>query len=129
MIEQGSGSIVITSSANAHVGRAGMPLYDATKAAVLSLARSLAVAHGKDGVRVNGVCPGYTFTDYHERNAQKRGVDPEELRSGSEGYALLGRPAEPDQIAAAICFLASGDASNITGQTLMVDGGLSVTSG
>ncbi len=129
MIERRSGSIVIVSSANALVGRAGMPLYDATKAAVLSLARSLAVAHGQHGIRVNSVCPGYTITDYHERNAGRRGVSPEALRAKADGYGLLGRPAEPDQIASAVQFLAGDDASNITGQTLMVDGGMSVVSG
>lgn len=129
MIEQHSGAIVITSSANAKVGRAGMPLYDATKAGVVSLAQSLAVAHGPDGVRVNAVCPGYTMTDYHERNAATRGVSPSELRERNEGYGLLGRPAEPAQLASAVYFLASADASNITGQALMVDGGLSVTAG
>lgn len=129
MIEQHSGAIVIISSANALVGRSGMPLYDATKAAVLSLTRSLAVAHGKDGIRVNSICPGYTMTDYHERAAQKRGISPQELRERNAGYALLGKPAEPHQIASAVFFMASEDASNITGQYLMVDGGLSVCSG
>jgi meso-butanediol dehydrogenase/(S,S)-butanediol dehydrogenase/diacetyl reductase len=129
MIEQHAGAIVVISSANALVGRAGMPLYDATKAAILSLTRSLAVAHGKDGIRVNAVCPGYTMTDFHERAAAKRGISPEQLRANNAGYALLAKPAEPDEIAAPVCFLASDDASMITGQTLMVDGGLSVTCG
>ncbi|MAF12225.1 short-chain dehydrogenase, partial [Candidatus Poribacteria bacterium] len=80
MIKQQSGSIVMISSANATVGRSGMPLYDATKAGVASLARSLAVAHGKDGIRANAVLPGYTITDFHERNAAKRGTTPEEMR-------------------------------------------------
>ncbi len=129
MIEQHSGSIVIISSANAEVGRSGMPLYDATKAAVLSLTRSLAVAHGKDGVRINSICPGYTMTDYHERSAAKRGLSPEELRERNAGYGLLGKPGEPHQIAAAVYFMASDEASNVTGQYLMVDGGISVTGG
>jgi NAD(P)-dependent dehydrogenase (short-subunit alcohol dehydrogenase family) len=129
MIEQQAGAIVMISSANALVGRAGMPLYDATKAALLSLTRSLAVAHGKDGIRVNAICPGYTMTDYHERAAQARGLSPQELRARNAGYALLGKPAEPHQIASAVYFMASEEASNITGQTLMVDGGLSVTAG
>ena len=129
MIKQHSGAIVITSSANAEVGRSGMPLYDATKAGVLSLTRSLAVTHGKDNIRINAICPGFTMTDFHERNAAKNGISPEELRSRNTGYALLGKPAEPHQIASAIYFMASDDASNITGQYLMVDGGLSVTTG
>ena len=106
-----------------------MPLYDATKAGVSSLARSLAVAHGKEGIRVNSICPGATTTDYHERIAQERGISPEKLRESRQGYALLGQAGEPYQIAAAVNCLASDEASNITGQALMVDGGLSVTSG
>ena len=84
MIERKSGSIVIISSANACVGRGGMPLYDATKAGVSSLARSLAVAHGKEGIRVNSICPGATTTDYHERIAQERGISPQKLRDCSQ---------------------------------------------
>jgi len=129
MIEQQSGAIVMISSANALVGRANMPLYDATKAAVLSLTRSLAAAYGKHGIRVNSICPGYTVTDYHERRAIERGISPEKLRERSAGYGLLGRPAEPHQIASAVYFMASEDASNVTGQYLMVDGGLSVPAG
>jgi len=129
MIQQQSGAIVIISSVNALVGRPEMPLYDATKAAVVSLTRSLAVAHGKDGIRVNAICPGWTITDFHERLAAARGESPSELRDRvhKQGYALLGKPAEPHQIASAVYFMASDDASNITGQALMVDGGLSVT--
>lgn len=129
MVARQSGAIVIVSSANALVGRANMPLYDATKAAVLSLARSLAVAHGADGVRVNAVCPGYTMTDFHERKAAEKGIRPEQLRANNAGYGLLGRPAEPEEIASAIAFLAGDDAAMITGQTLMVDAGMSVVSG
>ena len=129
MIERHSGSIVIISSANAQVGRSGMALYDITKAGELSLTRTLAVEHGKDGIRVNCICPGYTITDYHERSAGQRGISPEQLRANNKGYALLGRPAEPPEIAAAVYFMASDEASDITGQYLMVDGGLSVTSG
>ncbi len=126
MKEQRAGAIVIVSSTHALAGRADMPLYDATKAALLSLARSLAVAHGKDGIRVNAVCPGYTITEFHEKAAAERGLTPGRLRAQAAGYGLLGRAAEPAEIAAAICFLAGPDASNITGQALMVDGGVSI---
>jgi NAD(P)-dependent dehydrogenase (short-subunit alcohol dehydrogenase family) len=126
MIRQKGGAIVIVSSANAIVGRASMPLYDATKAGELSIARSLAVAHGRDGIRINAVCPGYTMTDFHERAAAKQGISPQQLREKNQGYALLGRPAEPHEVASAICFLAGDGAAMITGQYLMVDGGYSV---
>lgn len=128
MMKQHSGAIVMVSSAYAVVGRPEMPLYDAAKAGLLSLTRSLAVAYGKEGIRVNAVCPGLTITDFHEKLAAARGETPQELRARSKGYALIGRPAEPYELAAAIYFLASDEASNITGQSIFVDGGLSVTS-
>jgi len=129
MVTQHNGAIVVISSANALVGRASMGLYDATKAAELSLVRTMAVESAAHGIRVNAICPGYTFTDYHERAAATRGVTPEQLRVNQGPYALLGRPAEPHEIASAVLFMASDDAANITGQYLLVDGGLSVTSG
>ena len=129
MIQQHAGAIVIVSSSMAIVGRSDMPLYDATKAGVLSLTRSLAVTHGPDGIRVNAVCPGTTITDFHIRKAKQRGVSEAEIWKQHEGHGLLGRPARPDQIASAIYFLTSEDASHMTGQTLIVDGGRSVLAG
>ena len=129
MVQQQSGAIVIVSSVHALVGRAEMPLYDATKAATLSLVKSLAVAHGKDGIRVNAVCPGYTVTDFHQERAQAQGLEPEAAWGWGEGYGLLGRAAKPSEIASVVAFLAGEDASMITGQALMVDGGRSVTAG
>lgn len=126
MIAQRAGAIVIVSSKSWWQARASMMLYDASKAAVVSLARSLAVAHGKDGIRVNAVCPGHTMTDFHERNAAQQGRTPAELRASLAGMNLLGRPAEPEQIAGPIYFLCSDDASHITGQPLMVEGGVTV---
>ena len=130
MVAQGSGSIVLISSINALVGVGGgnMLAYDASKAGVLALTRSLAIAHGKDGIRVNAICPGVTVTEFHERRAATRGQTPEELRASLKGHALLGRPAEPDQIASAVFFMAGDDASHITGQSLVVDGGLTAMS-
>jgi NAD(P)-dependent dehydrogenase (short-subunit alcohol dehydrogenase family) len=129
MASAGGGSIVNVSSANAIVGRASMPQYDATKAGVLALTRALAVAHGKDGIRVNAVCPGPTITAYHLVRAAAQGVSEEEYRAraASANVGILKRHAEPREIAAAILFLASREASYITGETLMVDGGMSAT--
>jgi meso-butanediol dehydrogenase/(S,S)-butanediol dehydrogenase/diacetyl reductase len=130
MVEQGSGALVLISSVNAllGVGGGGMLIYDASKAGVLALTRSLAIAHGQDGIRVNAICPGVTVTEFHEQRAAERGQTPEELRAGLKGHALLGKPAEPHQIASAVYFMASEDASHITGQYLVVDGGLTVMS-
>jgi 2-hydroxycyclohexanecarboxyl-CoA dehydrogenase len=129
MIEQHSGSIVLISSLNAAIGVAHMPLYDASKAGVLGLMRSLAIAYGKEGIRVNAVGPGATLTDFHIRRAADQGMTAAGLRAQMRGYGLLGHAAEPEQIAAAVYFLASDEASNITGQFLLVDGGASLTAG
>lgn len=128
MIEQKSGAIVLIGSTTALTGRTDMPLYDATKFGVLSLTRSLAATYGKDGIRVNAVCPSLTLTDFHFRKAAARGVSPEELRERQKGYGLLGRPGEPEEIASVIHFMAGKNASFVTGQYLIVDGGYSIGS-
>ena len=127
MLQQGSGSIVIVSSVNALVGSAGMAIYDMTKAAVLALTRNLAAEFGLRGIRVNAVCPGNTLTDFHIDKMAKKGVSAEQIREMTKGYGLLGRIAEPQEIANAVSFLAGEQASFITGHTLVVDGGFSVT--
>ncbi len=129
MIQQHSGAIVMISSLNAAVGVAHMPIYDASKAGVLGLMRSLAVAHGKDGIRVNAIGPGATLSDFHIRRAAERGMTADDLRAKTQGYGLLGRAAEPEEIASVVYFMASKDASNVTGQFLLVDGGASLTVG
>ncbi|MBW3622107.1 MAG: SDR family oxidoreductase [Armatimonadetes bacterium] len=115
------GAMVLVSSANAIVGRANMPIYDAAKAGVLSLARSLAVDLAGENIRVNSVCPGFTVTDYHVRRAEAEGRSADSLRASKS--SLFDRPAEPHELAAAITFLASNDASFITATNLFVDGG------
>jgi NAD(P)-dependent dehydrogenase (short-subunit alcohol dehydrogenase family) len=119
------GSMVLISSMNAEVGRAGMGAYDAAKAGVLSLARTLAVELADDRIRVNSVSPGFTVTDYHIRRAQAQGRSPEELKAVPAG--LLKRPADPEEIAAVIAFLASEDASYVTASNLFADGGRHAT--
>jgi len=128
MIEQKSGALVLIGSTTALTGRTNMPLYDATKFGVLSLTRSLAATYGKDGIRVNAVCPSFTLTEFHFKKAMAEGISPEKLRERNKGYGLLGRPGEPEEIAAVVYFMASKDASFVTGQYLIVDGGFSIGS-
>lgn len=129
MLQQQSGAIVIISSTNAVRGKAGMAVYDMSKAGVLGLTRNLAAEHGGQGVRVNAVCPGDTLTEFHINKLAQQGIDVDGIRRMTSGYGLLGRIAEPVEIANAVHFLASDEASFITGQTLCVDGGFTVTGG
>lgn len=128
MINTGGGSIVNVSSANAIEGRGGMAQYDATKAGVLALTRSMAHDHADAGIRVNAVCPGPTLTDFHvRRRVEATGESPEAARAqlAAGTPTLLRRQADPQEIGYAIVFLGSDEASYVTGATFMVDGGLS----
>ncbi|MGI8405931.1 MAG: SDR family NAD(P)-dependent oxidoreductase [Thermomicrobiales bacterium] len=129
MAKNGGGSIVTVSSANATVGRSNMGQYDATKNAVLALTRSMACDHADQGIRVNAVSPGPTLTSYHIRNRMARtGETAEEaeaaMRKAGAPHTLLKRQAEPHEMAAAILFLASDEASYVTGANFAIDGGI-----
>jgi len=126
MMEQKSGAIVLIGSTTAMTGRTNMPIYDVTKFGVLSLNRSLAATYGKYGIRVNTICPSKTITEFHLNKAKAQGISPDAFRAQFEDYGLLGRAGEPAEIAAAVYFMASHEASFITGQHLMVDGGYSI---
>ena len=122
----GRGTIVNVSSVYGVMGRTGMGQYDTTKAAVLGFTRALAVEEAPHRIRVNAVCPGGTITPYHVRRAAARGVSEAEMRTQRAGDNLLGRWAEPREVAYAILVLASDESSFVTGATLMVDAGRSI---
>lgn len=122
----GEGSIVNVSSCYAVTGRKGMALYDATKAAQLAYTRTLAFEEAVHGVRANAVCPGSTLTDFHVGRAQQTGKSVDQLKTERKDTSLIGRWASPEEIAWPILWLASHEASFITGTTLMVDGGLHI---
>jgi 2-hydroxycyclohexanecarboxyl-CoA dehydrogenase len=123
--DAGRGSIVNVSSCYAVTGRKGMGLYDATKAGLLALTRTLACEEAANGVRANAVCPGSTLTEFHVARARASGKSVATLKGERQTTSMLGRWAEPEEIAWPILWLASEEASFVTGATLMVDGGLS----
>jgi glucose 1-dehydrogenase len=112
------GAVVLTSSVHAHKGIPGHPAYAASKGALLSLCGQLAVEYGPE-VRVNAVLPGPILTAAWDRV-------PREDRERSVAETAAGRFGRPEEAAAAIAFLAAGEASYITGASLLVDGGWSV---
>ena len=119
----GGGSIVNVASIRAVVAGANMVQYDTTKAAVTGLTRGLAMDHAPDGVRVNAVCPGPIFTPFHERRILAAGRTLEEYREEAGSHTMLKRPGTLQEVAACILFLASDEASYVTGTCLFVDGG------
>lgn len=125
---RGGGSIVNVSSVFGVIGRAGMGQYDVTKAAVVSLSRTLAIEEVGHGIRVNAVCPGPTITPFHIERAKTRGVTEQELRQTGAQHTLMKRWAEPREVAHSILFLAGDESSFVTGTTLVVDGGASAGS-
>ncbi len=122
----GQGSIVNVSSCYAITGRQGMALYDATKAAQLAYTRTLAFEEAANGVRVNSVCPGSTLTEFHIQRAHTSGKDLTQLQTERRDTSLIGRWANPKEIAWPILWLSSNEASYITGTNLVVDGGLHI---
>jgi NAD(P)-dependent dehydrogenase (short-subunit alcohol dehydrogenase family) len=128
MIAQKSGSIVSLASMAGKVGsRTNLP-YNASKAAVISMTKSLALAHAADGIRVNCVCPGFVETDMWTMVAREQGAllnqTPEEFTRRRQESVPLGRMERPEDVATVIGFLASPRAGYMTGQALSVDGGL-----
>lgn len=126
MRERGGGAIVNLSSAQAVASQPLVAAYSASKAGVIALTKTMAIDHGKDGVRVNCVLPGSVRTPMLRDGAEL--FEPGDPEAAIEAWGRLhpiGRVIEPDEVARVICFLASDDASAVTGAPYLADGGLS----
>jgi NAD(P)-dependent dehydrogenase (short-subunit alcohol dehydrogenase family) len=123
MRPQGGGVIVNVASELALVGSPAVAAYAATKGGVLQLTRAMAADHTREGIRVNVVCPGPVDTPLLDEFIAAA-ADPETERRATEEATLLGRLGRPDEIAAAILFLACDDSAFVVGATLVADGGL-----
>jgi NAD(P)-dependent dehydrogenase (short-subunit alcohol dehydrogenase family) len=129
MLTARRGLIINIASQSGKIGSPAALVYCASKAAVISMTRSLALAFAKDGVRVNCVCPGSVDTDMwadldHQVGVLELGLPPGEYRRRRATEIPLGRLAQPEDVANVVGFLASSRASYMTGQAINVTGGL-----
>ena len=120
MQQKGGGSIVNIASVNGLIGLQAIHAYSAAKGGVIALTRSMAVAHGKDNIRINCICPGTIQTEVWEPMIER---NPQILDEITPWYPL-GRIGQPIDIANAALFLASDEASFATGAVFVIDGGL-----
>ena len=126
MQERGRGSIVNVASEAGRVGSQGSAVYSAAKAGVIGFTRAVARESSRFGVRINAVAPGPIETPLLNSAPEQLGELGERLKQGMIGATAMRRIGQPEEVAAAIAFLVSDDASYVTGQTLNVSGGLSM---
>ena len=122
MIAQGSGVIINNSSGWGLVGGDAAVAYCASKGGVVLLTKAMAIDHGRQGIRVNCICPGDVDTPMLPEDARLRGLNWDKYLAGCANRPM-GRIGTPDEIAKAALFLASDDSSFMTGAALVVDGG------
>lgn len=123
MQKNGGGSIVNFSSVSGFVGQSNFATYNATKFAIRGLTKCWAQDLAPWGIRVNTLCPGYIYTSAFIDSCEKLGLDIDEENRRASAMHLLNRQGRPEEVAAAAAFLASEDASFMTGSDLLVDGG------
>ena len=128
MIARKRGAIVSLASMAGKVGSANNLPYNASKAAVISMTKSLALAHAADGIRVNCVCPGFVETDMWTAVSRELGTllgrSPEQFTAARKAQVPLGRMERAEDVANVIAFLASPRSEYMTGQAISIDGGL-----
>jgi NAD(P)-dependent dehydrogenase (short-subunit alcohol dehydrogenase family) len=123
LLKPEGGAIVNLSSEGGFLGRPRQVVYDAIKAAVVSVTKTMAYEFIDYGIRVNAVAPGWIVTEMHFGNAPDPAARKQELESTPITSCIMKRRARPEEVASVIAFLVSEDASYMTGTTLHVDGG------
>jgi NAD(P)-dependent dehydrogenase (short-subunit alcohol dehydrogenase family) len=124
--ERGEGAIVNVGSLASFLGMPKQSVYSLTKGAVLNFTRAIAAEAGQDGIRANAVCPGFIETPLGDQYFESR-PDPEKAKERAAKEYPLDRLGKPEEVADAIAFLVSDEASFITGHGLVVDGGFSIS--
>ena len=119
----GGGSIVNVASVSSFIAQPAYIPYNASKGALMQLTRCLAMDLAPFNIRVNAVCPGAVMTPQLEKHHLIVNEDPETVLKGAAEFALLGRVAQPREIAYGALFLASDESSFVTGTPLVMDGG------
>lgn len=119
MLEGGGGSIINTASSFGLIGSPRTPAYSASKGGVIALTRQVAVDYARQGIRANSICPGPTLTPRIQRYVDQGSISIREM----EAMVPMGRMARPEEIAHLVLFLASDEASYVTGAAIPVDGG------
>ena len=122
MLERGGGSIVNVSSVNGVVAEPYLTVYAASKGAVVMLSRGIALDYAKQGIRCNAICPGWVDTPINYAHAEMLG-GLEKVYESIDSFQPIGRPGEPREIANVALFLASDEASFLTGSVVLADGG------
>jgi NAD(P)-dependent dehydrogenase (short-subunit alcohol dehydrogenase family) len=123
MLQQGGGSIVNISSVNGLVSEPFLAVYSASKGAAVMLTKGIALDYAKQGIRCNAICPGWVDTPINYAHAEMLG-GLEKIYATIDSFQPIGRPGEPREIAHVALFLASDEASFMTGSILTVDGGM-----
>jgi len=123
MKEQGGGAIVNIASISAHIAQKDLLTYNTTKAAIVEMTRCMALDLAPHSIRVNSLSSGYILTEHQKKKIESKGMTIEQAEREWGGLHILKRMGTPDEVAHAALFLASEEASFITGMDLLVDGG------